>query len=205
MKKGSVIRQDKLKGSGNGFKLSGNYIEWEGDSNMVVGNDAIVRGDKNIIVGKRAKVYGNKNKGTGDDAIIEGDKNEWKGEHCGFQGNENTINGQPVANGIDEDDLAMYAIFEEERIREAKKQVAPENRSKVVECPTDDECAFDKESSGKPCVICLTNESICVATPCMHQSYCVKCAIDMTFGPKLIGEVLCAVCRVPVHMIKRVF
>lgn len=89
-----------------------------------------------------------------------------------------------------------------------------EREEEFVDGPTPDQLLHDKiqanEVDGKTCVVCLENEPCCIATPCMHLIYCVKCARNLCFGPdgdnlKKVGEVKCAECRGEVKTIQRVF
>lgn len=206
-----IIRKDNHKGAGNGYKLLGNGIQWSGNGNVIFGNNVIIRGDDNVIFGKGAQVFGNKNEGNGDDARVEGDGNKWKGKSCEIQGQGNTLNGQDIKRLEEDEDEAEFMEYLTEAARmQNRKRVAPEDKNKEVERPSDADLACDKEVSGtdKPCCICLTHVAQCVATPCMHQSYCCKCAMSLTYPnkrPQMVGDVTCAVCRVIITSIKRVY
>lgn len=82
--------------------------------------------------------------------------------------------------------------------------------TKFVEGPSADEVKHDKvvENDTDPCcVVCLENSPICIATPCNHLSYCVRCSRTLCYGPNGDEEktVDCAECRNAVTSIKRVF
>lgn len=203
------------KGSGNGYKLSGQHIEWSGDDNCIVGDDAVVHGNKNKVFGKRAKIYGNDNSGFGEGAEIDGDRNEWKGQRCNVVGGVgNKLNGQEIkresaADRQEEADLQEF--YQEVARAQNVKRVRLEDRERFVEHPNPKtDLAHDKatDKREKACCICLTNKSICVAMPCSHKSYCVHCALTVTFPNEQemeMGSVTCAVCRNVVTGIKRIF
>jgi hypothetical protein len=209
-----VLRnKHNYKGSGDGYNVSGNKVEWTGDSNFIVGDDAIVHGDCNTVIGKRARVYGSHNTGAGDEARVEGDMNNWKGLLCNIvSGTGNKLNGQIIVRDPhQEEEDEMQEHYQEVARAQNKKRLraAGEDTKKLLMHPsTTLDVQHDKESTEKPCCICLTNESICAALPCMHKSYCVKCAIQMTFPdekPLEMGSITCAVCREVISGIKRVY
>lgn len=200
------------KGSGDGYKLSGNKIEWTGDDNFIVGDDAVVFGDGNKILGKRARVKGSHNTGAGDDAKVEGDMNNWKGQGCEMQGFGNKLNGQVlVRDPHQEEEDELQEFYQEVAREQNKKRARPDDRLKHIEHPNPKvDLQHDKEATSEAsrCCICLMNESICAAMPCMHKSYCVKCALQMTFPdekPLEVGHTVCAVCRDVITGIKRVY
>jgi Zinc finger, C3HC4 type (RING finger) len=77
---------------------------------------------------------------------------------------------------------------------------------KHVEVPAAAELVCDVEATADvdACIICMDNKRQCMAAPCRHASFCVKCAIDMWGGTK-VGNTKCPKCRADVTSVLRVF
>lgn len=76
-----------------------------------------------------------------------------------------------------------------------------------VTCPPESEQDTPLlEENVSSCVICLSNNPVCVISPCHHKSLCCGCARTLTEkGTKLRGEVKCPICKADVKKIFKVF
>ena len=91
---------------------------------------------------------------------------------------------------------------------------APEE-PQYVEGPLESDLKYDEvveegDDRTKPCIICMDNRACCIATPCMHLSFCIQCSRTLCFGQsgeelREQGEVQCPQCRMDVKSIKRTY
>lgn len=202
----------------HGSSFSGMNLTIKGDNNTVSGMNAIVYGDNNTVSRMCARVYGNNNtvsgmwsKAYGYNNVVSGMNSQSFGPRAepDEQPNRERRGGITIAGGV-----ISGGLFQDNTKKEKKKKKKRKEPEPIyVEGPTVAELEHDKivadEDNEKTCVICLTNKSLCAAVPCMHMSYCVKCARFLCFGEedtlKQVGTVKCAECRAQVNAIKRIF
>ena len=55
----------------------------------------------------------------------------------------------------------------------------------------------DSDSDDLACVACMARRKTCMAEPCNHVSYCIKCA--------RIAKMECPICKAQIKSIKRIF
>lgn len=55
----------------------------------------------------------------------------------------------------------------------------------------------DSDSDDLACVACMARRKTCMAEPCNHVSYCIKCA--------RIAKMECPICKTQIKTIKRIF
>lgn len=53
------------------------------------------------------------------------------------------------------------------------------------------------DSDDLACVVCMARRKTCMAEPCNHVSYCIKCA--------RIAKMECPICKTQIKSIKRIF
>ncbi len=227
-----VITGSNAKITGNGNVVTGSNAWVKGNNNTVTGSNAWTKGNNNTVTGTGATVYGNDNKVTGINVTVHGNNNNVKGRgihvtgvgnvtenHDADQGGVivNNFGMQNVIGAIDAnnvinivDDSSSSSSSNEQQPK--KKSRKRDREQEFVQGPVPDELKHDEKEpdESKTCVVCLENKRICIAVPCHHLSYCVKCAREMCFGAagdqiKETGEVKCAICREAVDSIKRTF
>lgn len=148
--------------------------------------------------------------------IINGDYNEIRGDNCVVNGDYNLVTGDYcVINGDYNKVSGANCIFNGDNNRRLKKReiLHPVAEKEYVEGPIPFEIEHDEQQDNKDsatCIICLDNKPCCIALPCMHKKYCVKCARILCFGEdgtglREIGAVECSECKKKITSIKRVF
>lgn len=209
-----------------------------GDGNTVTGMNCAVHGNRNVLVGMRITVTGNYNTLAGVECTAIGDYNKLPGVRCQAIGDHNLFSGIDgisrgnyntgsttasvrSANGhalnisknvpIDQHGNFMIPNLTAGITTHVASRMLPEPQ--YVKGPPLSDVTHDyKPDNGnnKTCVICLENAPICIAMPCFHLSYCVKCARRLCFGQngtdtKERGTVKCACCNLPVDEFKRIY
>lgn len=92
---------------------------------------------------------------------------------------------------------ALADIFKAHVERKKKRE------TKMVKSPPEG-TEEKEEEDGEECVVCMERKQSCIALPCGHNKFCVKCSRTMCDG-KERGEVQCPICNRDVKEMMKVF
>lgn len=226
---------DYQKITGNGLNVIGDYNEVRGNGNNIVGDYNEVTGNGNNVVGDYNKIKGLGNNYTGDYNTVNGKRESvQKGKRgviglVGDQGGTVTVNTFGGPNGLvthvfnnhpgsviagQTTVVSGGSLIDVVSKKESKKrQRAEAKEPQFIECPTEtdvkegDVALADDAPEGTPsCLVCLSQQPVCILMPCLHKCMCCRCARQLTNdGTKERGQVPCPICKAAVEKIGRVF
>lgn len=219
--------------------FSGNGLSIEGDYNSVTGSNCIIKGNYNTLEGMSGTIVGDYNTLNSMNGNIRGNHNTLTGMNLTVVGDYNTLidsmNGTANGNfnileGMNTEAFGSYNTVEGMNSRQVTTLISssrPYQRAttglhltprlptqhNVVNGPSVADLSHDyqpNDHASPSCIICLENAPICIASPCYHLSYCVRCARCLCYGQqgtdrKERGQLKCACCNCAVDEIKRVY
>jgi hypothetical protein len=176
--------------------LTGVGLDAIGDNNTLTGPGCSATGDNNTLISLNCRARGQNNTvrlGGGSSSSSSSWSMSIGGGRVGMT--------RVIGNVGDAGTVVM-----------AKKKKRKEPEESFIEGPPPEDAQHDKvaEEGAPTCVICMENVPCCIAAPCNHLSFCVRCARFLCFAdaesaPKKAGTLQCPQCRMSVESMKRVF